>query len=100
MDPIVSIESSVLIELALPAIVRFPPGFGVCVVATLLVLVFVPILIFPVTLVVGELDTEIWETVAYLESSQTRPGPFDSAASCCGDLLFVAQGQRHHDPPT
>ena len=48
-----------LIELALPARVRFPPGFGVCVVATLLVLVFVPILIFPVTLGVGELDTEI-----------------------------------------
>ena len=47
MDPIVSTESLVLMELALPARVRLPPGLGACVVATLLVLVFVPILIFP-----------------------------------------------------
>ena len=65
MDPIVSTESLVLMELALPARVRLPPGLGACVVATLLVLVFVPILMLPAAVVVGEPETEIWETVAY-----------------------------------
>ena len=59
MDPIVSIESSVLIELALPARVRFPPGFGVCVVATLLVTELVTIVLtVVVTVIVTVVVTE------------------------------------------